>query len=183
MPLFNNIREKSGKAKVKRVLKNQSRKAKVVNYSQAKSIGVVYQIKDADYQFFIKNYIDYLREEIGFKSIKTLGYFNEKEPPHFLDAGNKYRSFNNKDLKWNFIPKDEAITEFMDNQFDILIDFTDDFCVPVKYIVAKSNAYFKIGRYKDELKDFYDFMINLKPEANLKQYTDQINHYLSIINK
>lgn len=176
-----NIRKKIGSNKIKQLLKNQSRKPIVTNYAKAKSIGIVYEIKTKDYQFFVNNFVDYLREEIGFKTIKTIGYYNAKESPTFLELGNKYQFINNKNLNSIYLPSGSETEEFIKDDFDILVDLTQENVVPIKYIVASSKAKFKIGRYSEKNHDFFDFMISLNEKQNVKDFIDQVNHYLKQI--
>lgn len=181
MELFKNIRENWGRNKIAKILKSTPRKAKAVNYASAKSIAVVYEIKTKDYQFFVNKFVDYLREEIGFKTIKTLGFYNSKEAPTFLDLGNKYKFINKTHLNWIYLPKPAEVEEFVNQEFDILIDLTQENIVPVKYLVASSKAKFKIGRYSEDNHDFFDFMISLNEKQNVKDFLDQVNHYLQQI--
>ena len=180
MGLFENIRKKWGKNKISKIL-TTPRKAKTVNYANAKSIGIVYEIKTKDYQFFVNDFVDYLREEIGFKTIVTLGYYKSKESPTFLDLGNKYQFINKTHLSWSFIPQSNDTDEFIQQDFDILIDLTQEYIVPIKYLVASSKAKFKIGRYSDDNHDFFDFMVSLNEKQNVKDFLDQVNHYLKQI--
>lgn len=180
MELFENIRKKWGRNKIAKILKIP-RKAKAINYANAKSIGIVYEIKTKDYQFFVSGFVDYLREEIGFKTIKTIGFYDSKEPPVFLDLGNKYQFINKTNLNWLYIPQSTESDEFVQQKFDILIDLTQENIVPIKYLVASSKAKFKIGRYSDENHDFFDFMISLNEKQNIKDFLDQVNHYLKQI--
>ncbi len=183
MILFKNIREKLGKSSITKKLSKDNRKPKIKNYTEAQSVGIIYKIKDKDYQYFINNFIDYLREDVGFKVIKTLGFYEEKVAPTFLDLGSKYQFINQKDLNWNFTPKKESVDQFTSSNFDLLIDLTDEYCIPLRHTVVHTAASLKIGRYNEEEIDFYDFMINLPEHASLKEFTNQLNHYLSSINK
>jgi hypothetical protein len=180
LELFKNIRKKWGRNKISKIL-DIPRKAKSMNYANAKSIGIVYEIRTKDYQFFVNEFVDYLREEIGFKTIITLGFYNAKEAPEFLDLGNKYQFINKTHLNWLYIPQSTDSEVFIQQNFDILIDLTQDNIVPIKYLVASSKAKFKIGRYSDANHDFFDFMISLNEKQNIKDFLNQVNHYLKQI--
>ena len=84
MKLIENIKNALGKRKIDKILQSNKRRLKVVNYSNAKSIGVIYPVTTTDYQYFINKFIDYLREEVGFKSIVSIGYCDTKKIPNFI---------------------------------------------------------------------------------------------------
>ena len=100
MALFDNIKDFFGKRKIEKTLATQKRRVAVTNFSSAKSIGIIYHVKTVDYQDFVNKYVDYLRQEIGFKKIVALGYCGEKELPNFItNQSLKFEFFTLKDLK------------------------------------------------------------------------------------
>lgn len=175
------IGENIGENFVRRLLKQKRRKSSSIGYGNAQSVGMVYRIKDKDYQHFITSFVKYLATEIGFKDIQTLGFHNGSEVPDFLSEEKRFLAICKKDLKWNKVPKDEKIEEFTSRKYDILIDLTDGFSIPLKYAFAVSDAKFKIGVHEEENVNFYDFMITLPKNATLQQYINQVNHYLNLI--
>lgn len=175
--------EKIGESYVRKQLKKKVRKPKTIGYGHAQSIGLVYQIKDKDYQHFINKFVGYLGGEIGFKNIQTIGFFQGREVPEFVKSGNKYQTLTKKDIKWNKIPKKDAVRDFVSHDYDILIDLTDKFIIPLKSVFVEANAKLKIGLHEEENQDFYDFMIALPKNATIQDYINQINHYLNLIDK
>lgn len=173
--------DKMGEAYVRKLVKKIPRRPKTIGYQHAQSIGLVYRIKDKDYQHFIHNFVAYLSKEVGFKNIQTIGYYNGKEIPSFIKSGTKYSVITKKDLKWNKTPKTDKINSFINDKYDILIDLTDQFIIPIKAVFVQSNAKLKIGVHQKQNTDFYDFMITLPENATLQAYINQINHYLNII--
>lgn len=182
MGLLDGLRHKLGLKMVENELKSNKRKSKVFNYAQAKSIGIIYPIRDKDFQFFVTKYVDFLRKEIGFKTIQTIGYYDAKDEPSFLYLGTRFQFFNKKDLSFTLKPKSQEVQDFIHTPFDILIDLSENNSIPLNYIQAKSVASFKVGRYKEGAEKFYDFMVNLPENASVKEYIDQINYYLNYIN-
>ena len=77
--------------------------------------------------------------------------------------------FYQKDLNWFYKPQNYIIDNFVKRDYDILINLCDSSCIPIKYLVAKSIARFKIGMYEENF-DIYDLMIELKKEINSKAY-------------
>lgn len=182
MAVLDGLKYKLGLKMIQKELNANKRKSKVFNYAQAKSIGIIYPIKDKDFQFFVTKYVDYLRKEVGFKTIQTIGFYDSKEEPVFLDLGSKFQFFNKKDLTFSLKPKSQEVETFIQTPFDILIDLSENYVVPLKYIQAKSVASFKVGRYNEAFEKHYDFMVNLPQNASVKEYIDQVNYYLNYIN-
>ena len=75
--------------------------------------------------------------------------------------------FLSKDLNWFYKPQNYIIDNFVKRDYDILINLCDSSCIPIKYLVAKSIARFKIGMYEENF-DIYDLMIELKKRNQFK---------------
>ncbi len=179
MKLIENIKNSIGRRKIDKILLSNKRRIKVVNYSNAKSIGIVYPVSTTDYQDFINNFIDYLREDIGFKSIVALGYCDSKEIPNFIiNQSLKYQYFTKKDLDFANFGKSKQVNDFVKEDFEILIDFSRDFITPIKHIVASSKSGFKIGRHSSENEKYFDFMVDMDKTAPVSQFIKQVNTFL-----
>ncbi|MEN8928562.1 MAG: hypothetical protein ABF242_01445 [Flavobacteriales bacterium] len=179
MKLIENIKNALGRRKIDKILHLNKRKVRVINYSNAKSIGVIYPVITTDYQDFINKFIDFLRQEVGFKSIISLGYCNTKEIPSFIiNQSIKYQYFTKNDLDWNNFGKSKEVNAFIDQDFEILIDFSRDNINPIKHIVASSKSKFKIGRHSLENEKFYDFMVEMDDTAPISDFIIQVNKFL-----
>ena len=86
-----------------------------------------------------------------------------------------------KDLNWYYKPQNYIIKNFVEKDYDILINFCDDSCIPIKYLAGSSKAKFKVGKYQENV-DLYDMMLDVK-ENTLAALIKEIHHYLNIINK
>ena len=179
MKLLNNIKSKLGKRKLEKMLEKQKRKIQVSNFNNAKSVGIIYNIKDAEFQDTINKYVDYLREEVGFKTIVALGFNPKKGYPHFLKIGIKYKSFSKLDLDWMNLPKSVEVNNFCEENFDFLIDLSNNNNVSLRYILVNSQAKLKIGRYSKRNEKFYDFMVDTTENTTVKDYIKQVNHFLN----
>jgi len=82
-------------------------------------------------------------------------------------------------LKWNGLPKDPALEDFLKKDMDILLEISlrDDFVV--KYLVALSKAKFKINRFDDP--ELFDLRIHSKYGVSVPYYIDQVKQYLSLL--
>ncbi len=89
--------------------------------------------------------------------------------------------FFEKDFSWNGSIKSTDLTQFLDQNFDMLIDYTKANTVFKKHIVAKSKASFKVG-YTEVDDRLYDFMIAVENEEIIS-FNKELIKYLKILNK
>ena len=155
------------------------RQSAVVNFQEAKSIGILYAAGTDEEQDLLKKYAQYLKEER--KTYYFLGYVDRKRvPEHLKEAiGNTY--FSKADLNWHMKPVGGSVRNFLSQNFDVLIDLSVREYIPLLYICALSKAKFRIGRMGSEWNGLYDMMISVEPETEMKNLFKQIDHYLNII--
>ena len=94
----------------------------------------------------------------------------------------QYDFFYQKDLNWYYKPQNYIIDNFVQKEYDILINLCDSSIIPIKYLVASSMAHFKIGIYEEEY-EIYDLMISLKEDKSIDKLMIEIKRYLKLINK
>jgi hypothetical protein len=183
MKFLDNIKAKLGKRKIEKILETKHRKVKVNSFATAKSIGILYQITTTDYQDFIHKYVDFLREEIGFKKIIALGYFDGPILPNFIiNQSMKYKYITNKEIDFYHFGKNRDAINFSAEDFDILIDLSRDYINPIKQLVASSKSRFKIGRLSEENKPYFDFMVEIDKTAPVSKFIEQVNIFLTQVN-
>lgn len=179
MALFQGIRDYFAKREIQQLRKSK-RMRKVVNYHQAKEVGIIYP-SDSESTFgLVKHFIEYLKEEHGIVHILALGFVNEKEPPFYHKHALNHDYFTLEDLNWKGLPDCQATNGFIDKDFDILIDLSKGDTISLSYVLERSKARFKVGRLDDS--DSYDLLMSMKLDSTLDQYIRQINHFLSSIN-
>ena len=159
---------------------SQPRKHKqVISFEQAKKIGMLYDAtNEQDYEM-VKQYIKGIRAD--HKEVFALGYVDKKQLPvsQFAQLGLDF--FTKKDLKWNMIPDSLEIRNFINEQFDILINLNEGNCFPLNYITAMSKAKFRIGRYHKKNLSNFDFLIEAGNSTSLSNYIKEVDRYLRII--
>jgi len=96
---------------------------------------------------------------------------------------NEFRGaiFYEKQFNWNGVLQSKQVVSFLENQFDMLIDYTNADTVFKKYLVAKSNAKFKVGLANIDNR-LYDFMIALNT-SDIKLFNKELVKYLKILKK
>ena len=151
------------------------------NYLSAKTVGVIFNATQQETYEIARQYIQELSRRDNL-SVKSLGFVDSKEVLEFYQKSLVFNYFSRKNLNWYSKPNNPNTQEFINTQFDILIDLSivEDF--PIQYIVGLSKAKFKVGSVKEN-KNFYDFMIQLANKNDLKYFIQQLEHYFGMIKK
>lgn len=150
------------------------------NFSTANHVAILY--KDEDEQFFkqIKAYVKYLHEEHGIRKVMAFGFIDtdEKNIPIWHAHKLKFDYFTRADLNWHLKPS-TAVQTFTDQEFDILIDLSDEDCVPLRWVLAHSQAKMKVGRQGNTHDKDYDLLIDVETDERKDKFIEQVNFYLS----
>ena len=175
------IKHKIGQWVFLRELKHNKRIKSVCNLEDAKSIGILYEATSPEQILEIKPLVKYF---FGLrKDVKAFGYVNSKKYDECHIPKLQYDFFNLKDLNWYYKPQNDYIKNFVQQEYDILINLSDSSCIPIKYLVASSLARFKVGQHEDGY-EIYDLMIKLdKKEESVKKLILEISKYLKVINR
>ena len=181
MKLFDRFKEWLG---MRRLLRETmpDRRPVARNLAHCVKVGIVYFAEDEKAHMDVRNYVKKMKEELGLHKIQCLGYFDGKELPFHLHAKLNFDAFCQKDLNWYRIPGGNTVNNFIAEEHDVLIDLTMDDHLPLQYIVAKSRARFKVGRFTEANKRFLDMMIDTAGAHSLPQLITNIDRYLLMIN-
>lgn len=169
-------RLKSGFYKLKKELKKISRKNKSISLKAAKYIGILVAVdnqKQLDEMAKIASDLQRANKRvclIAFTSDQTL-VLSESSPIELLSKA---------DVNWNFVPKKEKIFDFVNNEFDILINLCTEICFPLVYITALSKSLFKVGAYHKRNSAIYDFMVATEQQS-VSGFSSELKYYLDKI--
>ncbi|MEJ6734880.1 MAG: hypothetical protein QNK67_04530 [Flavobacteriales bacterium] len=172
------IKQRVGDYFFKRDLKFNDRKRIVHNFQSAKSIGVLYDATDLKDMLMVSEFVNELFHSK--KEIKALGFVNKNELSHNHIPMLQFDFFFLKDLNWFYKPQNYVINNFLEKDYDILINLCTQNCVPVKYLAGSSRAKFKVGKLEDNTS-VYDMMIDVK-QNSLETLIKEVKHYLNLIN-
>lgn len=175
--IINNI----GQWLLQREAKNAKRKKKGSNLRIANRVGVLFQAEDESNYKVVRQYVRFLKEE-GIKNVMVLGFIDGKENPFFLPSKLEFDYFNRKDLNLFRIPQGTVVRNFIEVEYDILIDLTEGTQLPLTYILALSRARLKVGRHLDAHEPYLDLMIQSDPSKGLEPFLPELNRYLNIFN-
>ena len=183
MQAIDNIKVKAGRLLLKKEIKKSSKRNTVVcNLNTASSVALLMNISEEPDMRKITKFEKFLKAEFGIKKVFALGYYdNKKEEPNFLRSSISFDCLQRKDLSWNGVPSGNAYENFISEKYDILIDLTSYYNVPLRFVLLRSNAKFKVGRFSEESAPYYDMMIDSK-DGDFEEFANQLVHYLTMIN-
>jgi hypothetical protein len=179
--MFYKIRTLIGNYFLKEKLLKTVRERKITNLMDAKKIGVLYTLDDVPEYDIVSEFVSRLQHD--HKEVKALGFVKNKNLVSRFLPKLSYDFFSNKDLNWFFQPFTSKVKDFIEKEFDILIDLSLKDSLPLKFISALSVAHCRVGRFSEANRVCYDIMIDLNKPMTLNEYMLQIIHYLNVINK
>jgi len=181
MGLLGGIKRWSAKRSLRKKATVERKRRQVVNFHRAQKVGLLFESTSEHMFILIKKYVAYLREEHGINNVKALGFVDGKEEPIYHRHDLFFDYFTKKEITWNGQPKSDAVRNFVEEDYDILIDCTKGECTPLNFVAVDSKAAFKVGRIGD-FDDHYDLVIQLDENSTFDKYVAQVNHFLSNIN-
>ncbi len=183
MSLFQKIKQILLNGYLKLELKDhlRERKPNRFDFSQIKTVGILFDsTKTEDFEL-VKRYILYLREH--HKRVKAIGFFTSKQIPEMAYSKLEYDFFSGKELNWFGKPSSISIQNFIDEEYDLLIDLNVHNLFPLKYISALSKASFKVGKLFKNDVEIFDLMIDSEDSKSLKYFLRQVDTYVTMLNK
>ena len=180
MSWIRNIKSSIGEYLFRKEIKFTQRERAVVGFGDAKKIGILYDATTKSNYELVKEYLRKIRNQQ--KEVKALGFIDSKKfpPDQFVKLGMDF--FTREHLNWYLTPDSRVTDNFVNENFDILISLNIEKCFPLQYISAFSKAKYRVGNYGNGSEVFYDLMINLKPEDDLKNFIEQVDYYINLIN-
>jgi hypothetical protein len=174
--IFNRIRLQSGLARLKQEIGKMSRKNRSVSLSSAQNIGILVPIQNQNELQEAEVLATQLKKE--HKRVKLMGFLFDKTIQ--VSPNSNIEIISVEDTEWNYIPKKEKILNFINNEFDILINLCTDVCFPLVYITALSKSLFKVGAYDKRNSAIFDFMVDTKQQS-ITGFSIELKHYLDKI--
>ena len=160
-----------------------NRYPQVMNFHNAKTIALVYVSSSESSVIMMKQYMKSIKAEYGTRQMMAMAFIDDKEAPFYHQHKLEFDYFARKDLNWFGIPKSDVVKNFINNDYDILVDLTDGEHIPLNYVIKNSRAKFKVGKYSAELEEAYDLCIDVRRSDTLEDYLKQVNYFLNKINK
>lgn len=183
MSIIKKIKQTIANAYLKLELKDHVREQKPnkFSFSQAKTVGIIFDAASPEDFELVKRYVLYLREHR--KKVKVLGFYPSKRIPEMTYSKLEYDFFSAKELNWFGKPSNMVIQNFINEEYDLLLDLNINDHFALKYVSALSKAVFKVGKYNEKDVDMYDMMIDSDNTKTLKYFLRQVDIYITMLNK
>ena len=173
------LRENIGRKILKRKLKGFTRETMVHNFETAKSAVIVFDTSTPDSFPAIKEFREFI--ETNKVKCSVYGYVPQKEVPQEMLFWKNFFFLTKSNLNWYLKPSGETVDSFFKQDPDILVDFSQGLPLELQFLVQLSPARFKIGCFTEQKND-YDLMINLTEQDDMAYLSEQIKHFVSMLN-
>jgi hypothetical protein len=160
----------------KKIVKNSLSNVKhLTTDSIIKTVGIIF---DETYFYEREALVqELINNGIAESDIKVLVFKNKIKKNEVFD----YPTFSHKDLSWHGTVDKQEVKTFINEPFDLLINYYDTEKVALLLVSHQSKAGFKVG-FASIDKRLNHFMIDTNAE-NYKVFTDELFKYLRILNK
>ena len=165
--MFESIRKYFWNTEIQKKLSKLDRSKKIIHPSKAKSIGIIYEVGEEKDYLIVTNFVSRLQSEK--KEVRTLGWINFKNPPHYCYPRLMFDYITKRNINWYYKPSGEKIMDFINKDFDILLNIDTTQNPSLTYAAALSKAKLKVGLFTEKNREFCDLMISLDkiPEVPL----------------
>jgi len=161
-------------------LKRNKRNIQFHNFESAKSIGLLFSINNKASFDIAKNY--YKEIEAQKKDAHALGFVKNTEElgQTYFGQGN-FNFYSAKHFSRFGKIKENAISDFTNKEFDILINLSNNNSFYLEYPFALSKAKFKVSGIID--CKYSELNISYDKNKDLNYFISQVNYYLNTIKK
>lgn len=180
MKLINKIRYRLARRNIQSDHQKLIRIRKPSNLESAQYVALLYYLPDEDTYKKVEEFIKSLNE-LNIK-VKVASYTDQKIIPHYFIPKLLQDIVTIKDINWYYQPVKAFVKDFLEEEFDILIDLSLHEQIPLQYLAVSSKAGLKIGRFDESNQEYYDLMIDIPTDAPIEYFISQVMHYLNKIN-
>lgn len=142
--------------RVKKLKESQERVKKFMNYNDIHTILLLYKSKSKENNPKIETLIKELTQD-G-KKVTSCGFVKKKNATSPVLKDSRILSYSQ--IAYLGKPKNMAVADLLDQEYDMVLDLTLSKILPLRYILFYAKSPFKVGR-RIEDKDLLDFMISL----------------------
>ncbi len=179
MEILKKIKHSIARYFLKNKLKKNTRERRFISLKEAKDIGILYLFTNEQDYNAISKFVKLLQDQN--KKVKALGFVKQKNLTNRFLPKLSYDFFSQKDINWYGKPSNIFIKDFIEKDFDIIIDMSLQDNYPLQYISGVSKAKLKVGRIGEKNSDIYDIMLKNEKNTKLDKFINEVHHYLSIL--
>ncbi|MDR3329466.1 MAG: hypothetical protein LBS63_05100 [Prevotellaceae bacterium] len=156
-------------------------KKQFLSFEMAKTVGITFKAEKGVLPHEVTSTLCFLAK----KNIRctALGYYDGKTVPDTLIGIPLVVMFSNQDVNWYGRPISGGALSFLQEKFDIVIDFCRDaktYPYPLQFVVSTVQASMLVGGVFYAHCP-YDLIVDAQQVCDTKGYVEQVNHYISSI--
>lgn len=179
MKIIDNIKRNAGLKVLSKSLRTLKRNKFVHNLVTARRIAIVGLVNN-NKDFEEINSLQKILTEKNMQ-VEILLYYPGKEIPQQLLLRKGINIFNRNEVNWYGKPLIPFVEQFCRVEYDILIDLSLVEQFPIRWISSLSRSKFKVGSHS-YIGNPYDLIINIDNKKEIPYLSEQIIHYLNILN-
>lgn len=145
---------------------------KTINYNDARSVGVLFSSSNEDNHKAITYFVKLLQKDN--KKVNVLAYFDEK---HTNPYDFRFDFFTKKDVDYLGRINCLQVNEFMEKKFDYLYCINPQPFPLFDYILQRSQAHCRVGKYHSETTDCFELMVDTRESNDTVDLILQMLHY------
>ena len=176
MQLIQNLRQKVHNHFLAKALKSHRAQRQSVDFDRAKTVGILFNATNLNDREKVLKHARLL-EQKG-KQVKLLGFVNTKKGIENLPFSN----FSRKEMDWATRPTSAEVLDFMQRDFDVLINISLQEVMPLEYITTLSKAKFRVGPYTEQTA-CYELMLDVSRSNDIDAFMHQAMFFLDKMNK
>ena len=166
------IKEKYAIRKLRKAEASVHRKPEIPDLDSLKKVGVIWQPEQKEAFHYLQEYFS--KKQSIFRSLCV---FSEN-----IEMATDSNSIIPKDLNWFGFPKPGKIDNFVEMEFDLLLNICMNQNITIDYITISTQAKFKIGWSPNET-NYFDLNINISKNQDALYLAKQQIFYLGELNK
>lgn len=177
------VKDKIANYIITRKFKKVARIREFVNLSEAFQIGLISELDSKTTYRIIEDFKEYLQKEERIHYIYSFYYvpLNTLSTEYNNTQWKTFLCLN--DINFLKLPKKGRIDNFVEKFYDIVIDLSFSDAHVIRYVLACVNARLKIGPSVPCKQQFYDIIVNMKEEKDLKKLIETILTLLIVVNQ
>ncbi|HRO07447.1 MAG TPA: hypothetical protein PK611_02620 [Saprospiraceae bacterium] len=144
--------------------------------NQLKTVGVLFDGTSESERKLVHQFKKYISQS-GRVEVKSLAFVDNRLPLDNVD----YAAFNRTDINWYGIPSGDKVSEFIKNNFDLLIILTRKMLPQYEYIIAHSTAKFKVGPSIKRAENYLELIVDLPGDHNTELLQNNILKALNLV--
>lgn len=154
------------------------RDVRFLSFSEVRKAGFIFSVNEPEIDKTISLLINFFKENNI--ANKGIGIKLKKLNTPFVEPAGSIKIISKWNVNYYGLPDKSVTDQFINEDFDLLIDLNLDPSFTSKYILLNSKPKFLIGRTNQSDLP-YDMVIENAEQSNSMEFINQVIHYISSI--